>query len=82
MSCSEPKLLPKALVARFSELTNVEIVHMVAKGEGLYVAPEMEGHFRHNGFFAGPFSTRQAMAERRADSPPCHISNIPGLFRG
>lgn len=79
-ACGEPKLLPKALVDRASELTNVEIVHMVAKGEGLYVAPEMEGHFRHNGFFAGP-STRQAMAEGRADYTPCHISNIPGLFR-
>lgn len=76
----EPRLLPAAMVARANELTNVEVVHMVAKGEGLYAKPEMAGHFRHNGFFAGP-STRNAMAEGRADYTPCHISEIPGLFK-
>ena len=78
-ACGEPLLLPTAMVARAEELNDVEVVHMVAKGEGLYVAPEMEGHFRHNGFFAGP-STRKAMAEGRADYTPIHISDIPALF--
>lgn len=78
-ACGEPKLLPSAMVERAEELTDVEVVHMVAKGEALYARPEMEGHFRHSGFFAGP-TTRQAMAEGRADYIPCHISEIPGLF--
>ncbi len=78
-ACGEPLLLPGAMVERAEELTDVEVVHMVAKGEALYAQPEMEGHFRHNGFFAGP-TTRKAMTEGRADYTPCHISEIPGLF--
>lgn len=79
-ACGEPQLLPTAMVERAQELENVEVVHMVAMGKGLYAKPEMEGHFRHNGLFIGG-PTRQAVRERRADYTPCFFSEIPTLFR-
>ncbi len=79
-ACGEPQVLPTAMVERAQELKNVEVVHMVAMGKGLYAQPEMEGHFRHNGLFIGG-PTRQAVKERRADYTPCFFSEIPALFR-
>jgi 4-hydroxybutyrate CoA-transferase len=79
-ACGEPRILPKAMVDRSQELRNVEIMHMVAMGQGLYCLPEMEGHFRHNSLFVGA-STRKAVAEDRADYTPCFFSQIPALFR-
>ncbi|MEA1962505.1 MAG: acetyl-CoA hydrolase/transferase C-terminal domain-containing protein [Bacillota bacterium] len=79
-ACGEPKMLPEAMVARASELKDVEVVHMVAMGKGLYAQPEMEGHFRHNGLFIGG-PTRKAVSEERADYTPCFFSEIPVLFR-
>lgn len=79
-ACGEPQVLPGAMVARAAELENVEVVHMVAMGQGLYARPEMAGHFRHNGLFIGG-PTRQAVKEQRADYTPCFFSEIPVLFR-
>lgn len=79
-ACGEPGMLPEAMVARASELKDVEVVHMVAMGKGLYAQPEMEGHFRHNGLFIGG-PTRKAVSEGRADYTPCFFSEIPVLFR-
>jgi len=79
-ACGEPRVLPDAMVARASELRDVEVVHMVAMGKSLYAQPEMEGHFRHNGLFIGG-PTRKAVAEGRADYTPCYFHQIPGLFR-
>jgi 4-hydroxybutyrate CoA-transferase len=76
----EPQALVEALVARASELSNVEIVHMVAMGPARYAQPGMEKSFRHNGFFLGG-STRKAVEEGRADFTPCFFSEVPRLFR-
>jgi len=79
-ACGEPRVLPEAMVNRYQELHNVEVVHMVAMGKALYAQPGMEKHFRHNGLFIGA-PTRKAVAEGRADYTPCFFSEIPGLFR-
>jgi len=79
-ACGEPQLTPEAMVARADELENVEVVHMVAMGKGLYAQPEMAAHFRHNGLFIGG-PTRKAVSEQRADYTPCFFSEIPALFR-
>lgn len=79
-ACGEPRILPEAMVNRYQQLHNVEVVHMVAMGKGLYAQPEMAGHFRHNGLFIGG-PTRKAVAEGRADYTPCFFSEIPALFR-
>lgn len=79
-ACGEPRVLPEAMVNRYQELQDVEVVHMVAMGKGLYAQPDMQGHFRHNGLFIGG-PTRKAVTEGRADYTPCFFSEIPGLFR-
>lgn len=78
-ACSEPQTLTRAMSERYQELENVKVVHRVGQGRSLYVQPKMEGHFRHISLFGGP-STRQAIAEGRADFIPRNISEIPELF--
>jgi 4-hydroxybutyrate CoA-transferase len=79
-ACGEPATLVDALVARASELRNVEIVHMVAMGPAKYAQPGMEGSFLHNSLFVGA-TTRKAVSEGRAVHTPCFFSEIPRLFR-
>lgn len=79
-ACGEPSALVEALVARASELSAVEIVHMVAMGPAKYAQPGMETSFRHNALFVGA-STRKAVEDKRADYTPCFFSEIPRLFR-
>jgi 4-hydroxybutyrate CoA-transferase len=78
-ACGEPRLLPGELVKRSRELRDVQIVHMVPMGEGLYCRPEQAASFRHVSLFAGG-PTREAIWEDRADYIPCHNSQIPSLF--
>ena len=56
----------EALVARFRDLTDVEIVHLHTEGQATYVTPEMQGHFRHNALFMGA-NVREAVNAGRAD---------------
>jgi 4-hydroxybutyrate CoA-transferase len=58
---------------------DVEIVHMMTMGCAPYVAPEMEGHFRHNAVFIGA-NVRDAINQGRADYTPIYLSEIEGLF--
>ena len=79
-ACGEPQALVHALTERYHELCDVEITHMVAMGNSPYAQPGMENSFRHNALFVGR-STRQAIAEGRADYTPCFFSEIPRLFK-
>jgi 4-hydroxybutyrate CoA-transferase len=78
-SCGTPKPLIDALVARASELIDVELVHMKTLGEAEYTKPEYEGHFRHRGLFLGE-NVREAVAAGRADYTPIFLSEIESLF--
>ena len=78
-ACGEPRILPGELVKRAGELREVQIVHMVSMGEGLYCRPELAASFRHVSLFAGG-PTREAIWEDRADYIPCHNFQIPSLF--
>ena len=53
-------------MARAPFVKNVEIVHLMTTGRADYIAPEMEGHFRHNALFMGG-NVRKAVNEGRAD---------------
>lgn len=75
----EPQALTAALWERKDELKDVEVVHMVCMGKGMYCMPEAQGHFRHNSLFIGG-PARKAFAEGRADFVPVHFSDIPSLF--
>jgi 4-hydroxybutyrate CoA-transferase len=77
--CGTPSVLVQALVARASEVRDVEIVHMMTLGSADYTRPEFEGHFRHRGLFLGA-NVRDAVAAGRADYTPIFLSEIEGLF--
>jgi len=77
--CAEPEALVEALMARAPYVTDVEIVHILTMGRADYIAPEMEGHFRHNALFIGG-NVRDAIAEGRADYTPIFLSEIEALF--
>jgi acyl-CoA hydrolase len=77
--CGTPSTLVNALVARSSEVRDVEIVHMMTLGSADYTKPEFEGHFRHRGLFLGA-NVREAVAAGRADYTPIFLSEIEGLF--
>jgi 4-hydroxybutyrate CoA-transferase len=77
--CAEPESLVEALMARGPFVKNVEIVHLMTTGRADYVAPQMEGHFRHNAMFIGG-NVRQAINEGRADYTPVFLSQVEDLF--
>ncbi len=74
-----PSVLVNAMVARASQLRDVEIVHMMTLGSANYTNPECAGHFRHRGMFLGA-NTREAVAAGRADYTPIFLSEIEDLF--
>jgi acyl-CoA hydrolase len=77
--CAEPETLVEALIQCAPDVQDVEIVHMMTMGSAPYVAPEMEGHFRHNAVFIGS-NVRAAVNEGRADYTPVYLSEIEDLF--
>lgn len=77
--CAEPEALVEALMARGPFVKNVEIVHILTLGRADYIAPQIEGHFRHNAMFIGG-NVRQAVNEGRADYTPVFLSQIEALF--
>jgi 4-hydroxybutyrate CoA-transferase len=77
--CAEPETLVEALIKRAPFVRNVEVVHLLTLGRADYVAPEMEGHFRHNAMFIGG-NVREAVNDGRADYTPVYLSEIEGLF--
>ena len=79
-ACGEPPALVQALVARAPELSNVEIVHMVAMGPAAFAQPGMEQSFRFNGFYLGT-PTRKAVKDHRGTFTPCFFSEVPRLFK-
>ncbi|MBM2845129.1 MAG: Acetyl-CoA hydrolase [Bacteroidetes bacterium] len=79
--CAVPEILVDAMVARYEELYDVEVCHLLGVGEAEYVRPEMKGHFRHNAFFIGK-NVRQAVGDGRADFTPIFLSEIPSLLYG
>jgi acyl-CoA hydrolase len=77
--CGTPSPLVEALIARASELCNVEIVHMKTLGDANYTKPEYHGVFRHRGLFLGD-NVREAVIAGRADYTPIFLGEIEGLF--
>jgi len=77
--CAEPEQLVEALMERAPFVRDVEIVHLLTMGKAPYIAPEMQGHFRHNAMFIGG-NVREAVNDGRADYTPVFLSEIEGLF--
>jgi 4-hydroxybutyrate CoA-transferase len=77
--CAEPETLVEALLKRAPFVHNVEVVHLLTLGCADYVAPEMQGHFRHNAIFIGG-NVREAVNDGRADYTPVYLSEVEELF--
>ncbi|MGX8701655.1 acetyl-CoA hydrolase/transferase family protein [Caproiciproducens sp.] len=76
----EPTVLIDEMVKNASQYENVEMIHMVAMGAAEYCKPEFSKNFHHNSLFVGN-STRQAVAEGRAEFTPVFFSEIPQWLR-
>ena len=82
--CSEPILLPMALMNRAEELTGVRIYHMAIHGpfQEKYLEPGMEKHIRCVTTLSGRSkAVRQLIAEGRADFYPVTFFGVPELLR-
>ncbi len=79
-ACAEPRGLVAALMARADELHDVQLLHFVTMDEPEYTDRRFDRRFRHNAFFIGA-STRQAVADARADYTPVFMHQIPALFQ-
>jgi 4-hydroxybutyrate CoA-transferase len=77
--CAMPEVLANAMSARYKDLQDVEVLHLLTVGKTAYSMPEMEGHFRHNALFIGK-NVRDAVNDGRADFTPVFLSEIPYLF--
>ncbi|PWB78338.1 MAG: 4-hydroxybutyrate CoA-transferase [Holophagae bacterium] len=77
--CNTPVRLIEAMVARAPELQNVEVAHILTVASAPYVAPGMEGRFRHRALFMGG-NVREAVNAGRADFVPIHLHEIPKLI--
>ncbi len=79
-NCSTPQVFLEALVDRYKELQQVELVQLLGLGPGEYVTPEMAAHIRINSLFIAP-NVRKAINEGLADFTPIFLAEIPKLFR-
>jgi acyl-CoA hydrolase len=79
-ACAEPRGLVAALMERADELHDVQILHFVTMDAAEFTERRFDRRFRHNAFFIGA-STRQAVADARADYTPVFMHQIPDLFR-
>jgi acyl-CoA hydrolase/GNAT superfamily N-acetyltransferase len=77
--CGEPVALVKALTDRAHELTDVEIIQLLAKGEAPYASRRFSDSFKVNSFFIGT-TIRQHIQEGLGDYTPVLLSDIPRLF--
>lgn len=78
-ACATPHVLLAALMNRAGALHDVKIAHLHTHGAAPYLAPGMEGSFRHESLFTGA-NARAAVNDGRADYVPVFLSEIPILF--
>lgn len=78
-SCAVPMVLVDALCARASDLSDVEIVHLLSQGSAPYVATAMNRSFRVNSFFISD-NIRETIQNGLGDYTPIFLSDIPNLM--
>jgi len=78
--CAEPYVLVEAMVARARDLSDVEIVHLLTKGDAPYAAKELADVFTVNSFFIGQ-NVRELIQEGMGGYTPILLSEIPKIFK-
>lgn len=79
-NCSTPLAFLEALVARHTDIYEVEVVQLLGMGPGNYITPEIAEHIRINSLFIAP-NLRKPIADGLADFTPIFLSEIPKLWR-
>ena len=77
--CAQPRALVQSLADLAHELTDIEIVHMLALGDAPYASKELSSVFRVNSFFIAE-NVREMIDEGLGDYTPIFLSDIPRLF--
>jgi 4-hydroxybutyrate CoA-transferase len=78
--CGVPQQLEAALVARASELVDVEVIHIHSGGRAEYCRPQYQNSFRHNALFISD-NTRDAINSGCADFTPAWLSDMANMMR-
>jgi acyl-CoA hydrolase len=79
-SAATPVSLVNAMLARYSELKDVELVGITNMGDIQFHKPEYSGHFFTNSLFVSN-TTRSVVNSADGDYVPIFLSQIPQLFR-
>jgi len=77
--CAEPTVLVAAMTARSGELTGVELVQLITKGQAPYAEPSLAEVFTINSFYIGS-NVRDMIQEGMGDYTPVLMSDVPGLL--
>lgn len=78
-ACAEPVELIDALTKRAGELSDVEIVQLLTKGDAPYIDKKFSHSFSINSFFIGN-TIRDAIQQGLGDYTPISLSDIPRIF--
>ncbi len=78
--CATPVALVQALVARSRELTDIEIVQLLTRGDAPYATKELANCFPVNSFFIS-HNVRAIIQQGLGDYTPIFLSDIPRLFK-
>jgi acyl-CoA hydrolase/GNAT superfamily N-acetyltransferase len=79
-ACGEPQHLVDKLVECMALLADVEILHILSLGKSRYTDVCFQEKCRLKSFFVAA-STREAVAEGRADYTPINLADVPRLFK-
>jgi len=77
--CAQPTELVKALTARSKDLQEIQIVHLLTRGEAPYADAKLANYFRVNSFFIAE-NVRHIIQKGLGDYTPIFLSDIPNLF--
>ena len=77
--CSEPDELIRAMTDRAGKLTDVEIVHLLTKGEAFYTKKDLSAFFYVNSFFIGS-NVRDSIQKGLGHYTPILLNDIPYMF--
>lgn len=80
---SEPQSIVRALVEHAKAMIDVEIIQFLCLRDKQYFddTSGAQDVFRHNAFFIGAETLRDAVKQGGADYTPIMLSDMPGLFR-
>jgi 4-hydroxybutyrate CoA-transferase len=79
-NCSTPQKFLDALVRRYTELRDVQIVQLLGLGLEDYVTEDMADHIRVNSLFIAP-NLRKPIRQGLAEFTPVLLHDVPKLFR-